>query len=292
MTKRLKRTLAKRQPGIGARLAALTLAASAAFAVPASVAAQQVPSADANPFSALVGERQGRREARSQRSKIERYVLASDDRAFLFEDRGGEARVKFLCGPSDQRLDCVIDREGPAAEIYLLSAIRAPRGDVIYKNAEGDTFLRIASYGGATVYWPGETQGAGASKSFGDDTSLALEHTSYETVLRRAQGGTALISALTGAPIVFDPGKLDLSTDHSVLADAVVTAAKGLKTVADDPTGARVIASRIGRVSFIRDTAPSVVLNENILEIRYVPDRDIRGRPSSASVAHYLEETL
>ena len=29
-----------------------------------------------------------------------------------------------------------------------------------------------------------------------------------------------------------------------------------------------------------------------VLEILYVPKQDIKGRPSSAKVAHYLEDTL
>lgn len=250
--------------------------------------------AQPNPFSELVGEKRERRSDRAGRVRIERYVLASDDRAFLLEDRSGEARVKFLCGPDDPRLDCAIDPEGPAAEIYELTATRGPRGDVFYKTAEGETMLRIASYGGATVFWPGEAQGLAASKSFGDDEALRLAFADYDTAKRRAQSATAIISAMTGAPIVFDVGAppADEDANVAVLADAVVRAAKGVKNVADDPTGARIIANRIKHVSFAAGDAPGVELDGRRLTIRYVPGGDVDGRPSSAAVARFLENAL
>ena len=247
-----------------------------------------------DPFSALVGKRSERRTARSAGGKVERYVLASDDRVFLFEDRSNEARVKFLCAQEDPRIGCGLDPESPSPEIYVLIPTRAPRGDIIYKNAHGDALLRIASYGGATVFWPGEKEGRAASKSFGDDPSLTLPFVDYETAQRRAQGATAILSAATGAPIIFDIGAAPPleGADVAVLSDAVVVTAKAVKSVADDSTGARIIASRINRAVFIADSAPGIGLNETVLEIRYAPSLDINGRPSSAEIVRFLEETL
>lgn len=247
-----------------------------------------------DPFSALVGKRRERRAERAARGKVERYVLASDDRSFLFEDQSSEARVKFLCTQTDPRIDCTIDPDGPSPEIYVLVPTRAPRGDIIYKNAQGDALLRIASYGGATVFWPGETQGLAASKSFGDDRSLILPFVGYDAAVRRAQEATAILSGATGAPIIFDIGAEPIAEGENtaVLADAVIVAAKAIKGVADDPTGARIIASRIKKAVFIADSRPGVSLNETVLEIRYAPLLDIKGRPSSAEITYFLEETL
>ena len=275
----------------------------AAFAVLAVFAGQPAAAQEAiplmarsqsDPFSALVGKRRERRTERAARGKVERYVLASDDRAFLFEDQSSEARVKFLCTQTDPRIGCTIDPDGPSPEIYILVPTRGPRGDIIYKNAQGDALLRIASYGGATVFWPGEARGLAASKSFGDDQSLVLPYADYTTALRRAQKATAILSAVTGAPIIFDIGAapMDDSADASVLADAVTVTAKAVSGVADDPTGARIIASRIKRAAFITDSAASVALNQTTLEIRYAPLSDIKGRPSSADIVRFLEETL
>ena len=256
------------------------------------VAAVQAQSSD--PFSALVGKRRPRQAERAMRGEVERYVLAGDDRAFLFEDRTSEARVMFLCAQEDPRIACLIDSAGPAPEIYVLTPTRGPRGDVIYKNRKGDSLLRIASYGGATVFWPGESIGLAASKSFGDDSSLTLPFADFEAATRRAQGATAILSAITGAPIVFDIGPAPNAEGQrsSVLADSVIVTAKAVKNVADDPTGARIIASRIKKVDFIPADAPSVLLNETVLEIRYTPELDLGGRPSSAEITRFLEESL
>lgn len=247
-----------------------------------------------NPFSALVGEKRERRVDRQGRAKVERYVLATDNRALLIQSRTRTARVKFLCGPDDTRLDCQLDPENAAEEIFLLTVTRGPRGDLIFKNAEGETYVRLASYGGATVFWPGEAQGIAASKSFGDDRSLELEEHSIETVRRRANAATAYVSAVTGAPISFDIS--DVPTDEgnsfAVLADAVVRTAIGMRNVSADPTGARILADRISRVTFEMSSAPSIAFDDGALIVSYVPDQDIAGRPSSRAVERFLEESL
>jgi hypothetical protein len=246
-----------------------------------------------NPFSALVGKSREPAEERARANNVERYVLTTDDRMFLFEERDSSARVQFLCNENDLRLECMIDVAGPAPEIYELSATRGPRGDIIYKDARDETLLRIAAYGGATVYWPGEARGVAASKSFGDDRPLRLGFLDREAAVRRAQGAAAQVSAIIGAPIYFDIGENTSSGGNAaVLADAVVLAAKGIARVADDETGARVIASRIKRVAFLPSTDAEISLGGEVLEIRYVPNLDIAGRLSSAKVAQFLEESL
>ena len=78
-----------------------------------------------------------------------------------------------------------------------------------------------------------------------------------------------------------------------MLADAVVLAAKGIARVADDETGARVSRMPgIKRVAFLPSTDPEISLGGDVLEIRYVPNLDIAGRPSSAKIAQFLEESL
>jgi len=247
-----------------------------------------------NPFSALVGKKRKRDPDRASRSKIERYVLAADDRTFLFEDFSSLARVKFLCAPADTRIECVIDPDGPAEEIYVLTANRGPRGDIIYKTHEGDAMLRIASYGGATVFWPGDRVGSAASKSYGEAQSLHLAFTQTRQARQRAQSATGLLSALIGAPVVFDIGSVPSADTYNaaVLADAVVAAAKGLGNVAADPTGARIIASRIKRVRFTPSDGAGLALDGKVIEVFYNEHLDIEGRPSSAAMARFLEESL
>ncbi len=269
--------------------AVLSAQVAAQGRAPVFLLAQQ---SDSNPFSALVGEKRQRRAER-QNGEVERFVLASDNRAFLIEARTRTARVKFLCGPNDARLDCTIDTQAPAPEIYLLSVTRGPRGDSIFKNADGETLVRIASYGGATVQWPGDAAGSAASRSFGDDRAVELPEIGFDAALRRANAASAIISAAAGSPITFELAAApDETTSAAVLADAVVRAAVGVKAVAGDPTGARILGERIRRVVFEIGPAPTARFEEGALIIQYVPDQDISGRLSSRAVERFLEEYL
>jgi len=274
-------------------LLALLAAAASLFA---TAGAQGVTpsSLKADPFSALVGKRKPAAERAAEQAAVERFVIATDDRVFLFQSNGGAGRLKFLCGDGDKRLSCVIDSVNPAEEIHALTASRVSRGDVAWRNSEGETLLRIAAYGGVTVQWPGETRTHAASKSFGEDPPLILDFATLETAHSRAQTATALISAKVGAPIVFDigdPGP-DSAGGASVLADAVVRAADGVSRVAEDPTGARVIAARIRQIRFRPMPRSALGIDKGALTIDYNPSGDIEGRPSSSRIARFLEESL
>ena len=270
-------------------------AAQSPLAVPHRTAELAVLETGASdPFSALVGKRTARRSRQSDVIQVERYVIATDDRAFLFAKNGEEARVKFLCREGDPRLDCVIDPDRSAEEVFLLRATTGPRGDIIFKDAGGGMFLRIASYGGATVFWPGAGKGEAAAKSFGDQTSLRLPFADVATAARRAQLATAFLSAQTGAPIVIDFGTpaLDETTGAAVLADAIVRAASGVQAVAQDEVGAKAISRQIRTIKLVAADVPELSMDGTTLEVRYNPAQDLSGRPSSAAVARFLEETL
>jgi hypothetical protein len=248
----------------------------------------------ADPFSALVGKRQPEAARTLDAESVERYVIATDDRVFLFQGGARAGRLKFLCGDGDTRLDCVIDDATPAEEIHLLTPTRAPRGDTVWRDASGEALLRIAAYGGATVFWPGDPRGHAASKSFGEDPALTLAFATLETARARANRATALISAQVGKPILFetgDPGPDDAG-GASVLADAVARAAKGIGRVANDPTGARIIGARVRRVEFIVGRPPAASFADGVLSVRYDPAADAAGRPSSSEIARLLEDAL
>ncbi|MGE0408678.1 MAG: DUF4908 domain-containing protein [Amphiplicatus sp.] len=294
-------------------------AALALIAVPAV--------AEPDPFSALVGKRAARPERMAD--AVDRYVVSADGRVFLFQSRDLNGRIKFLCYKDDPRLDCEIDPDGPAEEIVALTGTRGSRGDLIYKNAEGAPLLRIGAYGGATVFWPGDPFGQAASKSYGEGDSLSLTAAGRGAAHRRAQSAAAHLSALTGEPMQFDIGprrppallakaaearaapaalRADAAPladeeeaadapgpgrgDATVLADAVARVAAGMMAVADDPTGARILGVRVRSVKFERGAAAGLALDGATLVVTYDPTGDIDGRPSSAAVAQFLEESL
>jgi hypothetical protein len=272
---------------------ALVIAMMMAFT---DASAQPATASDlrADPFSALVGKRQPREERAAATAAVERFVIATDDRVFLFQSGDRQGRLKFLCKDGDQRIDCLIDDISPAEEIHVVNAARISRGDVAWRDADGATLLRVAAYGGVTIFWPGEERGHAAAKSFGEDPPLVLDPATLETASRRAQRATALISARIGAPIVFDIGALaaDAEGGATVLADAVARAAKGVAEVAVDPTGAKVLGVRLQRVEFVAGADPALEMRKGVLRVGYNPAGDVLGRPSSARIAKFLEESL
>lgn len=330
MRRRLRR---RRDEGADMAFSKLTALATAAFAMIAGAAAQDVQPSGlrADPFSALIGKRKPASERAGAGGGVDRFVVATDNRVFLFQTDKREGRLKFLCGDNDPRIDCVIDKNNPAEEIHLLYPARISRGDVAWRNDEGETLVRVAAYGGVTVYWPGEARGQAASKSFGEDPSLDLAVVDMATARARAQSATAIISAKVGAPILFEiapPQPVTVAAlsaqppaaeaeraesryaplaeesmsqaradapspaDERVLADAIVRAAKGVAAVADDPTGARVISMRLDRVVFRIERPPGLRFVSKSLIVGYDPGLGVEGRPSSARIARYLEESL
>jgi len=273
-----------------------------------------------NPFNALVGLKRKRNKNKLRNLKrVRLYVLSDGEKSFLFHDTGSQARIQFLCGDADQRIECDLDEDGKSSEVYTLAATRAPRGDVIYKDSEGHTLLRIASYGGATVWWPGDIEARAASRSFSDLTEINLKVVNGRKALRRANRATALLSALTGKPIefrtpldglVFPPTELDqngtrLSGSQDAGAEArlennyeslepleqVFARSPGLRessVLAD----AILMTTRLLLVEFVRASNPSMSLENGHLKIGYNVAEGLQGRPSSAQIARFLEENL
>ena len=282
----------------GAVLAAAPTAAVAAepLGQPRDPAPGSIAIAAADPFSALVGKGRG---GDAGRGGVQRYAIASDGRMFLVEGKIGRARLKYLCGENDARLDCALDPEAYAEEVFLATGQRGPRGDVIYKGENGDVLLRIMSYGGATVFWPGRTNGEAASKTYGDGGVLDLPPANRQDAERRAALAGAKFAALTGEAIAFDagleaPGDAADAAAHpaAVLADAIVRVAAGMADVADDETGARVLKDRIDRVRFETGPAPRLAIDGATLLVVYDPGADAAGRPSSRAVREFLENSL
>lgn len=263
--------------------------------------------AAADPFSALVGKTAAGANARRG---VQRYAIASDGRMFLVEGKVGRARLKYLCAEGDPRLDCALDPEAFAEEIFPAMGARGPRGDIIYKSENGDVLLRIMSYGGATVFWPGKLNGEAASRSYGDDAALDLPPATLEDAMRRASLASAKLAQLIGRPIEFSTGPAFTaatqvsmasasapatdSPDASVLADAIVRVAAGMAAVALDQTGAKVLGQRIDRVAFVEapGRTPGLSLKGKTLTVAYDPAADVAGRPSSRAVREFLENSL
>lgn len=282
-----------------------------------------------NPFNALVGRPRVRNKNRKLDERVKLYVLSDSDKSFLFHDNGNEVRIQFQCGEGDPRFECKLDENNIVSEIINLQTTRAPRGDVIYKDELDNTVLRIASYGGATIWWPGETEAQAASRSFSDLKEISFSVADGRMALRRANRATALLSAKTGEPIEFitpldgqfvaeeiTPATSDLedeAVDQSfastlsveeifsqtpelrettLLADTILVVSKGMAAVSSDPTGARIMGKRLQKVSFVSADSPTLKLENGHFEVGFNAALGLKGRPTSAQIRRFLEENL
>lgn len=294
--------------------AALTLSSATAEerAIPHGVPQVYALLLDDNPFTSLVSKRGQRAGA----PDVERYVTTDGERQFLFQSDASSARIKFLCAPSDPRLDCALADE--AEEVLLLTPNRGPRGDLFFKSADGDTVLRIAAHGGAIVTWPGAADNVGAVRTqtkSGDTLRLAALTSSSAS--RRADAASAALAAEIGRPISFDIGWRAQRTaarpaafaaeqaaplaaglvetaegEASVLADAIARTAAGIEKVARDRAGAKAVSERIASVRFVEAPRPALSLDGRTLIVSYNPGGGLAGRPSSSEVARFLEGVL
>jgi hypothetical protein len=267
----------------------LLVSAAAAVLGGAPSAAAPLSAASGDPFSTLAGRP---REAKPQADVVARYVATGDGRAFLFQDGRADGRIKFVCAEADPRLDCRLDPGQPAEEIFMLTKTRGPRGDAIFRDGAGEVRLRLSPYGGATVFWPGESAGQAASMAEELAGSLDLPPADFAAAERRANEAAAHLSLLIGKTIVLDVKAGARDPDASVLADAVVRAASGMATVASDGTGAKILGARLSRAQLVPGAKPGLTLDGSTLTIVYDPKGGVSGRAPARAVADFLEENL
>ncbi len=245
-----------------------------------------------NPFGALVDGKRNPRN-RFQRGQVTRYVIPDEDRAFLFQDMGDEGLLRFQCAEDDFRFECRIAPSGLASEIFRVQPIRAPRGDIVYKTAGGETLLRIASYGGATVWWPGLDTGEVVARSITTVSAIEPAPLTRAELEDRATRAMTLLRTMTGHSLKFEV--IEPPTDArqlAVLGEAIALTAKGIAMVADDPIGARVVANRLDIVTLAQGSTADVRLDGRSLQIWYNPRIGVSGRVPSAEIFEYLEKNL
>ena len=185
----------------GAVLTMAVLVTPAAGEEPRPAASTHFAAAD--PFSSLVDAKRVRSPQNAGVS-VQRFVTAADNRVFLLESDRARPRVKFLCGAGETRLICQFGDDYAAEEIVPLTPTRGPRGDTIYRDPRQRVVLRLTPYGNATVYWPGTSRGAAATKMYIADAPLRLFPYTHDVAREWARTATALLSARLSSPIIFD----------------------------------------------------------------------------------------
>ena len=200
-------------------------------------------------------------EAQSRRAMppTGRYV-SDGGQAFIIDSSGMRPLLRF-----DQ-----------SAEIWVLRPTPAPRGDIIYRNDNGDQILRVTADGGITLYTP---QGSPVSRS-GTAQPLQTPNLGPVQLFNLMARRSNLVSEAVGRLITID---LDGSQSEALCVEALIVTTDAVIRMARNPS-TRATVNRLRKISIVEGGRASVTFSRGELRVVVDPSKGIVGRPSSAVV--------
>lgn len=176
-----------------------------------------------------------------------------------------------------------------SAEVWVLFAQPAPRGDTIYRNELGEPVLRASKLGGMTLFTSERPDGDAAALTGRASSIQPPPFMSVNAVFQRLLQASVRASRAAQHGVSFeaidDPtgASDDVTPATSVLvADTATVTAEALERMARN--GDRALLSRVVRVLLVRGPKPGASLKGGDLTVTYTPDRGLAGRPSSKRI--------
>lgn len=203
-------------------------------------------------------------EAQSRRAMppTGRYV-SDGGQAFVIDSSGMRPLLRF-----DQ-----------SAEIWVLRPTPAPRGDIIYRNDNGDQILRVTADGGITLYTTRTPQGSPVSRS-GTAQPLQTPNLGPVQLFNLMARRSNLVSDAVGRLITID---LDGSQSEALCVEALIVTTDAVIRMARNPS-TRSTVNRLRKISIVEGGRASVAFSRGELRVVVDPSKGIVGRPSSALV--------
>ena len=185
--------------------------------------------------------------------------------------------------------DFILDQTAPrpllkfddSPEVWVLTASRGPRGDMIYTSDLGRPLLRTTRMGGVTVFTQGRPDGSAAAP-VGSGVPLRLVSVGPAGLYRILLQASARASHAARHLVGFDAPDADPTSD-GLIADAATVASEAVVTLSADSDG-RSILSRVARVEILRGGRPSASLRGGVVDITVTPALGVAGRPSSQRI--------
>jgi len=238
------------------------LGVAALMVMAASASAQQLPHSLRD---ALLGHKGSAEARRVAAPPVARYV-SENGGAFIFDQAAPRPLIKF----------------DNSAEVWVLSAQPASRGDVIYRNDLGEPMLRVTKLGGMILFTDDAPMGSAAAMSGRAASIQPPAILSFSVFVQRVRIATARASRAAQHDIEFSTVE-DVRPETSVLAaDTATVVAEAFERMARK--GDRSIISRIVRVLLAEGHKPAASLKDGALTITYSPDDGLAGRPSSKRI--------
>jgi hypothetical protein len=173
-----------------------------------------------------------------------------------------------------------------SSEVWVLTAARGPRGDMIFSNDEGQLLLRTTRLGGVTVFTPRRPEGSAAAMA-GAANPFHLASIGVLGLYQRLLQASVRCSRAAGRLIGFEAPDADPASD-ALIADAASVAGDAIVTLAAR-SGGRAILARVAKVDIEHGRQPGAYLRRGVVIITVTPAEGFGGRPSSMRILAAVE---
>ena len=243
-------------------MAVLTMAVLSVAATPSAAQAQTAANAQAQQAQ-MAQQARAARQGRVQ-PPTGRYVSENGER-FIFDRSGSRPLFRF-----ESRNETWVLRPSPA-----------PRGDIIYRNDNGDQILRVTPDGGMTLYTVRAPNGTPASMS-GPAPGLALPEVTPAQLFRFSLQQSDRMSEAVGH-LVYVTLDLERPGHEAAVAETVSVICEAVLRLAGSST-TRSHAAGIRRINVVEGARPGATYSNGVLTVVTNPSAGAEGRPSSARI--------
>jgi len=194
---------------------------------------------------------------------VARYVSEDGD-SFILDRTQDRPLLKFDDSP----------------EVWVLNPQPAPRGDVIYKNDQGEPVLRATRLGGLTVFTPHRPSGEAVALA-GGGSPLRLPVLGPQALAERVVAASGRASHAARRLIPFDVEATPRSS--GLIADAALVVSEAIIRISRRADASRLLA-KFREVKLIEGRRPTASLSRGALQVTVVPSLGLAGRPSAERI--------
>lgn len=195
--------------------------------------------------------------------------------------------VKFTLNSADGNF--LLRFEGNP-EVFVLYTGYASLGGRVLKYDSGETAMRVAGWGGMTLYTDRDSGGLPAVRT-GDSAAPALPDVSQRAMEKAASDEAQHLAYTRGLRLNFfaDWHALEDSDRLRALCfDALENTARGIERFTAAAAGRQMMLRGVNRVMIASGTKPMISLNNKLLTATFNPSRGYAGRASSRAIARAL----
>jgi hypothetical protein len=179
-------------------------------------------------------------------------------------------------------------------EVYVLYVDRVSLGGRVLKYDSGSTAIRVAGWGGMTLYTDDEPDGVPAERT-GDSLPPSLGMVSLEDMQNAADDEAEHLAYSRRVHLTFTADWSALAGDARLRAlcfDALENTARGIDRFAGRPAARAAFAKKIDQVRIALGGKPIMFLSGKTLNVIFNAQQGYAGRASSRAIARALGRLL